>query len=36
MVTLGAAAGVFTLLTSPWEQLPGMLLYAILSPMMGL
>ena len=35
MVTLGVAAAVFTLLTSPWKVLPGVLLYAILSPMMG-
>ena len=37
MVTLGVAAAVFTLLTSPWDwgELPGLLLYAILSPMMG-
>jgi hypothetical protein len=35
MVTLGVAAAVFTLLTSPWKGLPGVLLYAILSPMMG-
>ena len=37
MVTLGVAAAVFTLLTSTWEwgKLPGLLFYAILSPMMG-
>ena len=34
MVILGVGAGVFTLLTSPWEKLPGKLLYAILAPMM--
>jgi hypothetical protein len=35
MVTLGVAAAVFTGLTSPWKDLPGVLLFAILSPMMG-
>jgi hypothetical protein len=37
MVVLGVGAGVFTLLTSPWgwRELPGLLLYATLSPMMG-
>src|SRR5215203_1456268 len=34
MATLGVGAGVFTLLTSPWDKLPGKLLYAILTPMM--
>ena len=36
MVVLGVGAGVFTLLTtSQWENFPGTIFFAILSPMMG-
>src|SRR5215208_2116536 len=36
MVVLGVGAGVFTLLTtSQWENFPGKLFFAVLTPMMG-
>jgi zinc-ribbon domain len=35
VLVLGVGAGVFTLLTAPWADLPGSLFFAILAPMMG-